>query len=419
MKPWIHENERKRATANIVTGCAVVLFTVLVYQFNELVIFMSRLFSILAPFILGLVVAFLLNPPQVFLEQQCHKWFDRFFKRKRPLLLYRLVTTVLLFAAFILFLVGFLSAVLPQLVGSIRNLIDSVTRYLYAHSTEIQSFLRDLNLNGTEGDNSFYNSIIKLWNDFASMSLTYTAQLVVGIVNVSASVGNVLSNVFVGLVVSINMMLGKERFAAQAKKLGCAFMNRERVELLSFWFRKTEHIFSRYIIGQIISSVVVGTLCYIFMLICNMDFALLISVMVGITNIIPVFGPIIGGFIGALILLISNPMSALGFGVFVLVMQQIEGNVISPRIMSDSIGISPFWVILSIILGGGLFGVGGILLSIPIFAIIYALVSAIVTARLEKKGFPGATSAYANDIPKPDEEKSKAKRCERTGEDAI
>ena len=404
MKPLIHADERKRSIANIVTGCSIVLFAMLVYHFSGLLAFFSRMLDILAPFIMGLVVAFLLSPPQVFFEQRFHKWFDRYHKNKKPpRFLYRIITTTILYAAFLALIIGFLSVVLPSLVDSIRQLIESVTRYLNAHQVEIQAFMADLNLSGTTGENNFYNSLIKLWNDFATSSLSYTGQLLKGIVNISAGVGTLLSNFFIGFVVSINMLFAKERFAAQAKKLGCAFMRREQVELLSIWFRKTEHIFSRYLIGQLLSSVVVATLTYIFMLSFKMDYPLLISVLIGVTNIIPFFGPIIGGIVGGLILLITSPMNALIFGIFILILQQIEGNIISPRIMSDSVGISSFWVILSIILGGGLFGVVGIVIGIPVFALIYAILGGIVATRLEKKGLPKLTSAYGEqELPKPE-----------------
>ncbi len=404
MKPWIQEHEKARAKANIVTGCAIVLFAVLIYQFAGVTAFLSRLVSILFPFIMGFVVAFLLNPPMTWLEHQFIRFVARYFKgRTAPRFIVRLVAAIILYTAFTALLVGFLAIVLPQLVGSIRQLIESMTRYINQHSADIQQFLTGFNLGGESGN--LYGQLMKLWNDFASMSLSYTGQLLMGIVNVSASVGSALSEFFIGLIVSIYMLFGKERFTAQAKKLGCAFMPLERVERLSYWFKKTEHIFSGYIVGQILSSMVVGLLTYIFMLATHMEYALLISVIMAVTNIIPVFGPVIGCVIGALILMISSFPHALIFVVFTLVLQQVDGNVIAPRIMGDSIGISSFWIMLSIVVGGGVFGLAGILVGIPVFAVIYALIQESAANRLIKKGLPPNTPAYMDlrALPEPKE----------------
>lgn len=395
MRPLVDKTEVKRTLANVVAGCGVVLFAIILYRFDGVVGFLSRIVRIMFPFIMGFVIAFLLIPPLTHLERLFHKLFDRFFKNgKPPKRLYRSIAAVLLYALLVAIVIAFLAIVLPQLVDSVGRLIQSVTRYMNTHRDEIEGFLKDFNWTSQGANNSLFNSLMTIWDDFAAKSLTYTGQLVVGIVNVSASVGNVLSELFIAVVVSVYILFGKETFAAQAKKLGCAIMPIERVETLIYWFRRTHSIFSGYIVGQLLSSAVVGAVCYVFMLAFSIDYALLIAVLIGVTNILPVFGPIIGGVIGIVILLIVNPMKAVIFAIFILLLQQVEGNIITPRILGDSIGISSFWVILSIVIGGGMFGLAGILLSIPVFAVVYAIVQVAVANKLKRKGMPPSTDAY-------------------------
>lgn len=406
MKSLIAKEQRARSIANIITGCSVVLFAILVYRVDAVFGFIFKVVRVMFPLTLGFVVAFLLDPPITTLTRLLHRLFSRLFTKKKRLLPtkpFRVLAAFLMYAALVALIFGFLAVVLPQLVDSIRRLITSVTRFLNLHQGEIQQFLRDFNWTGSSGSTmNLFNTLLGYWEEFAARSLSYTGQLVVGIVNLSASVGGMITEVLIGLIISVYMLFGKEKFAAQAKKLGCAIMPVNRVETLTFWFRKTHKVFSSYIVGQLVASLLTGVVCYIMMLIFRFDYALLISVIIGVTNVVPVFGPIIGAIIGIVILLIINPMSALWFGVFILCLQQLEGNIVAPRILGDSIGISSFWIMLSIMAGGGLFGLPGILLGIPVFAVIYSVVQMLVANRLKRAGMPPETAAYYGTGPLPE-----------------
>lgn len=413
MKRLLAKEEHARAIANIIAGCTVVLFAVLVYRIDGVLAFLSHLMGVLFPLAIGFVIAFLVDPPLTTLERLFHRLFDRLFrKRTPPKIPCRLLAAVIIYVLLIGAILGFMAIVLPQIVDSVRGLIVQLTGFLNSNRPEIEEFLREFNwVDSTGGSMNLFNSVMGYWDQLTAWILSSTGALVKGVVDVSTSVGNVVSQVVIGVVISIYLLFGKEKFAAQAKKIGCSFLPEERVQRLTFWFRKTHQVFSGYIVGQLLASLVVGVICYIVMLCTGMDYALLISVIVGITNIVPVFGPIVGGVAGCIILLVvnftKNPMVVVWFGLFILVLQQIEGNIIGPRILGDSVGISSFWIILSIVVGGGLFGLPGILLGIPVFAVIYAVAQSLVGEKLKRQGLPSDTQAYVGKgpLPKPKTEK--------------
>ncbi|MDL2206952.1 AI-2E family transporter [Eubacteriales bacterium OttesenSCG-928-N13] len=402
MKRLIGKEDQPRIVANIVIGCAVVLFAILVYRIDGLLSIFRTISQIMFPFTMGFLIAFLINPFMTTLENWLHKILDKRTKAKKASrFLCRAIAAVLCYVLLFGVIVGFLAIVLPQLVSSISNLISFITRYLYTHRADIETFLREFNLGTSE---NLFDSLLKYWEDFTKQFLSYSGALVVQVVNWSASLGSMLSQFFIGVIISVYVLFGKEKFAAQAKKLGCAFMQRERVETLAYWLRKMHRAFSGYIAGQLLLSLILGAVCYLFMLLFGWDYALLISVIVGVTNIIPVFGPIAGGVISVIIMLVvnlPNVMPAVGFGIFIIVLQQIEGNIVGPRVLGDSVGISSFWIMFSIIVGSGLFGLPGVFLGIPVFAVLYSIIQTITAYRLKKRGLPSSTEDYYGTGPLP------------------
>ena len=172
-------------------------------------------------------------------------------------------------------------------------------------------------------------------------------------------------------------------------------------ETLIYWTRRANKIFAGFITGKILDSLIIGVICYVCMLLFGIEYPLLISVIVGVTNIIPFFGPFIGAIPSALILLLVNPLSALWFLVFILILQQLDGNVIGPFILGDYVGVSAFWIMLSIMVGGGLFGFAGMLLGVPVFALVYAIVRTVIETRLRKRNLPGGQRFYIQGARKP------------------
>ena len=201
-------------------------------------------------------------------------------------------------------------------------------------------------------------------------------------------------NCFVSLIVAIYILFAKEEFLGQSKKFCYAFFKEHIANEVIATFRHIHYTFIGFLVGKIIDSVLIGLLCYVGTYILAIPYAGLVSVLVGFTNIIPVFGPYIGAVIGCFFVLIIDPFAALRYLLFVLVLQQFDGNILGPRILGDSTGISSFWVLFSIIFFGGLFGVGGMIVGVPLFACFYHGMRRWIHYLLKKKGLPTRTYSY-------------------------
>ena len=222
-------------------------------------------------------------------------------------------------------------------------------------------------------------------------------QMNVLMTNITTGAINVLSEVFnflVGCIVSVYMLFGKETFSAQIKKMLYAGMQVERANMVLHITRKSNEIFGGFIIGKIIDSAIIGVLCFIGITILDMPYILLVSVIVGVTNVIPFFGPYIGAIPSTILIALADPLKGLYFLIFIIALQQLDGNVIGPKILGNSTGLSAFWVVFSILLGGGLFGFIGMIIGVPTFAVIYYIVKMVVGEKLEKKRLPPDTEHF-------------------------
>ncbi|MGI6174070.1 MAG: AI-2E family transporter [Christensenellales bacterium] len=377
---------RKSSVALLIVLCGAILFAAVLFRISDLIAIIRTGFNILLPLFLGLVFAMLISPVVKGIERLLRFFFCRKKNRTR---LCRTLSTVITYLLLLGLVIGCIFIIVPQLISSIVSLSVKVTRYIQSNSGVVEELFQTLNVFGLD-----LSGFLITWESMISKLLEYSGKALASIVSISTGIGNGVAQFSIAIAFSVYMVLYSEKLCAQSKKIACALCPRETAERMIFWTRKTYSIFSKYIVGIILVSLIVGVLCYLFMLIVRFEYALLISVIICVTNVLPYFGPIIGGGIGCLILLVVNPMHALWFLLFLLVMQQVEGNIISPRILGSSIGISPFWILLAIILGSGIWGVGGILFSIPIMGLIYAFVKAYTERRLVKKGMPKETDAY-------------------------
>ena len=211
-----------------------------------------------------------------------------------------------------------------------------------------------------------------------------------GVINVV----NVVTNLIVGLVVSIYVLSSKEHFFAQTKKVTYAIFSIRTTNALLRITRRADRVFGKFVKGKLIEALIIGLLCFVGMSIFGMPFATLISVIIGVTNIVPFFGPIVGAVFSCILILLVDPLSAVYFAIFILILQQFDGNVIGPKILGDSTGLSSFWVIFSIMIFGGLFGFTGMIIGVPTFALIYSLVAEMVSERLKRNDMPSDTADY-------------------------
>lgn len=392
MKPWITEENRARTRSNIVVVCVAILLTASVYYFGTLLGIITSILDTIMPFMIGFAIAFLLLPVVNRMERFNNRFLFR--KKKRPKL-NRALSTIVAVVVLLAMVGGFMAILVPQLITSVKSILQYAGAFISMNSDRINEFLLKYEFLSIEGE-----KLVIAWENVMSQMLNYTNLVVNNLktiaVGISSGVYTVLFHFLVGLIAAFYLLMDKETFCAQVKKLCYAAFRRETCETLIFWTRRAHMIFAGFITGKFMDSIIIGLLCYACMLFFHIEYPLLISVIVGVTNIIPFFGPFIGAVPSALILLLVNPLSALWFLVFILILQQIDGNVIGPFILGDYVGVSAFWIMLAIVIGGGLFGFAGMLLGVPVFALAYAIVRTIADERLRQRGLPVETAAYVD-----------------------
>ena len=309
------------------------------------------------------------------------------------------------------------STLIPELSSSITTLIDNVPMYEKAvkeASDSAAAFIQ--NMTGYDlYEFATYSNIISLitGNDTTEFIKNVFTEFVPSAFSTVLGIGTGLYNWGLGIIISIYLLAGKERLIRQFKIAIVAYTP----ERFYKWFFKVGDVFNnkcgKFIVGKIIDSSIIGVMCFIGLSIFKFHYPLLISVVIGVFNLIPFFGPIIGAVPTTFLLLIINPMEALGFLVFLIVLQQFDGNILGPKILGETVGISGFWIMISVIVGGGLFGVPGMLLGVPIFAAIYTLVEEGAQIRLKKKAIS------VDDVAPPTEDSPKEKARKSIKENPI
>lgn len=361
-----------------------ILFYKFIQKFDLTAIEFSSLISVMSPFIIGLVLTFFLVPPVKFVERQFSRF--AFFKSHYPLtnLLSILISYVVIFGIVIIVLVY----VMPQVFAGLSTLLTLLIDALQSLYNNLEPLLADW-------DESSWSSLISgkaLRESLGGILTSLTANLegIAGTVfpklyQTISSIAAGSLNTLVGLIVSIYLIADRKNVAYSGKRALYAFFKKERATQILNLAQEILTIFRRFFVGKIVDSLIIGILCYILMKILGLPYAELISVIVGITNVIPFFGPFIGAIPSILIILMSSPMEALIFAVLILALQQLDGNVIGPAILGNSLGLKPIWIVFSVTVGGGLFGLVGMIAGVPAFTVIYTLFKRCVSRRLQTK----------------------------------
>ena len=382
---------------------AGLLFQNIVNDFPPLTRYFNKIGDLLLPFVVGGALAYILNPILNWIEM---KLFPVIFRDKVSRKARRALS-VLLSYLFMLLVIGvFALIVVPQIYESIMSLIERSSTYV----KNVEDFLNYLI--ATYGSNELVKQVLQKIYDSAETIFRQGYQLIGDVVpmiaNIAIGLTNSLFDTIMGLIISVYSLLMKETFAAQIKKLLSAFCSRNFVETFLSIAHDSNQIFCGFISGKIVDSFIIGVICFVGTTLMNTPYAMLVSVIVGVTNIIPYFGPFIGAIPSILLILLVNPLQALYFSIFILALQQLDGNVIGPKILGDSTGLSAFWVVFSVTFFGGMFGFVGMLIGVPTFAVIYNLISRFAAYCLHKKGMPTNTEAYASpERPLVDKPKSK------------
>lgn len=378
--------------SQIMPRVLVIMFAValvgLLFYFQSIWGAFAKFLKIITPFLIGFGISFLLAPVQNYIDRILLKLFFR--KKKRPRTM-NAISSVLSLALLVGMIAIFLSVVLPQLIRSITSIIGYVSRFIKQHEADINSILLKFNFLNINGD-----SIALAWDNIVSSQLGTLTSLLGNVLQISGSVVNVLYTILVSFITAFYIMMDKVMIGTRIKKAAYAMFDEITVRRLIHWTRRANHIFTGFISGKILDSLVIGVICYVCVLLFGMSYPLLLACIIGVTNIIPFFGPFIGWFPCALILFIVKPIDALWFSVFILVLQQIDGNVIGPHILGDYVGVSAFSIMVVIIIGSGLFGFVGMLLAVPIYALGNAICKTIMEDKLVNKGLNTNEDAYIN-----------------------
>lgn len=358
-----------------------IIFFFLIYRFDGFGSAISTLTGILMPFIYGAVIAYLLKPVCNTIEA----FLRRFIPEKMKGLINALsVTFTILFGLLLIYALCMM--IIPQLITSVTTLYytaqANITKFMYwANHLE---FI-EKNEQIMELLNSAYaalNTNLDTWikNTLLPSMQNILSGAALGVLNVVV----VLKNLVIGIIVAVYMLASRKRFVQQGKMVLYSVVKPRWASLITEEVKYADKMFGGFINGKILDSAIIGVLCYIGCLIFKFPSALLVSVIIGVTNVIPFFGPFIGAIPATLLILIQNPIKALWFVLFVLVLQQLDGNIIGPKILGNTTGLSSFWVLFAILLFGGLWGFAGMIVGVPLFAVIYDVIKKLVIHGLRR-----------------------------------
>ena len=397
-----HNSYLKIGVNGLLIVCGGIFFYYILFHSDKLSALIRAVLSIFTPIISGLVIAYILNPIMRFLENKVsYPIWNRIKPKKdhvysKEKIVIRVICATITLVLFIALIYGLIITVVPQLVTNIQSVLSRIPVYLlnindyYSNILikypNLESMLTQYSIDMSK---LFYNKILPYFEDLISKT---SSSLLGSIITIFKS----LLNFIIGIIISLHLLIDKERFVAQSKKVLYAFLKRERANNFINNLRYTDKIFGGFITGKVIDSFIVGILCYITMLILHLPYAVLISFIVGVTNVIPYFGPFIGAIPSAFFILMIDPKKCLIFLILILILQQIDGNVLGPKILGNSTGLNSFWVIFSITVFSGLFGWAGMFFGVPAFAVVYAAFRTLINKRLEIKHMPIETGYYVD-----------------------
>ena len=390
MKPqW----NRKYATVAVYV-LLVLLFAVccvfLFLNFEKAHGLFARFIDICYPLIYGAGMAYILNPLMKFYEEKL--FCARRGRKGLPYTLRRVFSVILTMLSLGVLLSLFLWMILPHLIESITDLVNKFPDYI----TSLQDLADSISAKGGIFADAI-ESVLTSINTFVDRSYDLLKEYLPKITGYLQTVAGTVLDVVLGFVFSIYFLFAKENLAAQAKKVLRALVSEKTQTSIIEVCVLTDKTFTRYFTGAILDSLLVGIICFILMAIIGLPYSSLISVVIGVTNVIPIFGPVIGAIPSAFILFVANPIYAIYFIILILVLQQIDGNIIAPRIHGASTGLAPVWVITSITIMSGFFGFIGMFIGVPLFSVVYTLVKQRTERRLTEKKLATETLNYMDE----------------------
>ena len=357
-----------------ISGILVVAFYTLINNVEPLYGVFHAIFEALSPFIYGIGIAFLLNPLRKIIE---YSWLGKTKIQSRTKKI--IASFGALFIGIIMLFV-FFSILIPQMISSIQTFLSSFEGYV------------DSARNFFESNNFFSDDLLKTLNPVIDKGVSMLGDWVS---NLASSLNAILMysvifaksvmNFLIGMIIALYILLDEVNLKRQMKKVLYALLPEKTTKGILRTTRLTINTFNSFVAGKAVDSLIIGILCYIILSFMKMPYTPLISVVVGVTNMIPVFGPFLGAVPSILILLLVDPFKALEFSIFILILQQVDGNIIGPRILGGAVGLPTLYVMFAIIIGGALFGIVGMFIGVPVFSVIFVLVSEFIHRQLDKK----------------------------------
>lgn len=382
------QNENTKYVKLGITGAAVLAFgfaiLYILNQVHNIAAGVRVVFNILKPFLYGALIAYLLAP-------LCNKLDDKFAKlcpnasdKQKKYLKFLSITIAIVLAATIVVLLILL--ILPQVWDSMIKIIrllparladaNNMIDRILEDQPELQSFFNHFSTQIENGLNDILNMNSSMMQSITGIVNNITVQLI--------EVLSVFKNMFLGFLIAVYLLASRKLFGAQARLLLYGILPNKWAQIVEEEVRYSDKMFNGFFVGKIIDSAIIGLICFAGTTLLRFESAAFISVVVGVTNIIPFFGPFIGAIPCTLLLLLDNPWHALYFVIFILALQQVDGNIIGPKILGNTTGVSSFWVLFSILLFGGLWGIVGMVIAVPLFGVIYDIVRKLVCRGLEK-----------------------------------
>ncbi|WP_124068091.1 AI-2E family transporter [Clostridium sp. E02] len=387
-----------------------IAFAFFLSRLEEIKKTVQLIVEILMPVIYGAVLAYLLLPVYNKSRDFAARWLPRFVKKKKTVRsLSRALGTLVSLTFIFVFVIGVFSMIIPQIYTSIMGLQDSLGENINEFSIGLQKMFED--------NPAVERAVIPMYKQLTSrLEVWLTSDLVPNMSTLIGSLSSgllsvvlVFKNILIGIIVMVYILNIKEVFSAQGKKIIYSILPLKTANHVIEEVRFVHRVFGGFITGKLLDSLLIGLLCFVVLNTMNMPYALLISVIIALTNVIPFFGPFIGAVPSAFLILLVSPLKCLYFLIFILLLQQFDGNILGPKILGQSTGLPSFWVLFSILFFGGLFGFVGMIVAVPAFAVIYSLITRLVNRSLQKKELSLNTSDYMN-LERIDEDKKTFKR---------
>lgn len=365
----------------IILSTYILVLAALLMNFGEVLNSLSYIYSMLSPFIWAIAVAFVLNLLMKLYENKVLIFLDKipgngFKKSKRPIaIVLALLTIIAAFTVVIMF-------VIPQLIDSVSKLGNSIPTYMLQLEEFIEKTLKHVN---SAQLNKILGNVMNMWKEILGVSTQFLTSLLSNAISITVNITTTILDISLSLIFAIYMLANKEKLITQTKKVLYAFIPRKYADKTLEVAQLANKTYSSFISGQCLEALIMGSLCFIGMSILRLPYAFLIGTLVGTTCIIPIFGAFMGIIPSVLIIFMVSPIKAVYFLIFILILQQIEGNFIYPRVVGNSVGLSSIWIMVAILIGTSVYGIIGVFIGIPLFAVIYKVFAKITHKRLAKK----------------------------------